>query len=227
MRAPAIASAVAFIVAAHSPSAFAVLAHPRCVSGWTLIRRLNQDTSNAMAIYSHVAGSSEPSSYTWTSSAPVKGIGWISGYIGVDNTSPIEAESGQETSASATQYTTPSITVSVANTMVVSSFAGYQSAGTNTTWTAPSTTAQRANVNMGATRSGTGIDVQQGDCAGDCVDERDGIRGSDVRLHGHPGAQTSELSFPERQRGFGCAAACPRRAGSPMPPPVWRSVRIA
>lgn len=108
-----------------------------------------------------VAGATEPASYVWTSSAPVKGIAWISAYSGVDNSTPIHAEMGQENAVSATQYSTPSINITVPNTMIVASFAGYQAAGTDTSWTAPPPTNQRANLSTGFSRSGTGTDVPQ------------------------------------------------------------------
>ena len=48
----------------------------------------------AQAIYYRVAGSSEPTSYTWTLSPAESGAGGIAAYRGVNNSSPIDTSSG-------------------------------------------------------------------------------------------------------------------------------------
>ena len=60
-------------------------------AGWTLVRRDNNGTTLAQAVYRKVATGSEPLSYTWTFNASVKATGGILPYVGVDSTAPIDA----------------------------------------------------------------------------------------------------------------------------------------
>lgn len=99
-------------------------------AGWTLLRNVvqpaNGTASNTMSTYYRVAGSSEPSYYTWTLGSPgsVEGaVGSISSFSGVDNASPINID-GANTATSVQQsgnptYTANSVTTTVTNTMVV------------------------------------------------------------------------------------------------------------
>ena len=56
--------------------------------------RSRQENGNstilAQAIYYRVAGSSEPTSYTWTFSPAESGAGGIAAYRGVNNSTPID-----------------------------------------------------------------------------------------------------------------------------------------
>jgi MSHA biogenesis protein MshQ len=101
-------------------------------AGWALVRRMNNTngTSNSLAVYSKLAGASEPASYDWTFSAHAGAAGGIQAFSGADPS--IEAENGQNT-ASGTSHATPSVTTGTANTMLVTS----HGVGAASTWTPP------------------------------------------------------------------------------------------
>jgi len=71
-------------------------------TGWVLARSQVQGTSVRTSVFTKVAGSAEPASYTFSFSAARKAVGSISGYGGVDPVSPVEVSAG---SGSATAVT--------------------------------------------------------------------------------------------------------------------------
>jgi hypothetical protein len=103
-------------------------------SGWTLVRRIDNANSaaNSLAVYSKVAGASEPASYSWTFNTSTGSAGGIQTFTGVDTTTPIDVEDGQNT-ASGLTHATPDVTTTVANTMIVTSHSFASAA----TWTPP------------------------------------------------------------------------------------------
>jgi MSHA biogenesis protein MshQ len=104
-------------------------------AGWALVRRMDNpnDTSNSLAVYSKLAGGSEPASYDWTISAGHAGAaGGIQAFSGADLA--IEVENGQNTGAS-TSHATPSVTTGLANTMLVTS---HGVGAASNSWTPPS-----------------------------------------------------------------------------------------
>jgi hypothetical protein len=112
-------------------------------------------------VYFHVAGASEPASYTWTLGTTRKAIGRITSYVGVDNASPIQtsANGGASTGTSATA---PSITTSVANEMVVAGSGDDDTV--QSTITAPGGTTKRSEVYTSGTGTfvgGEGVDFNQ------------------------------------------------------------------
>jgi hypothetical protein len=86
-------------------------------SGWTTVR-VDDDAGNTMqATFWKVAGSSEPSSYTFTNTTgdtTRTGAGGIAAYSGVDTTSPIDAHGATTYPGNVTALTAPSLTTSVA-----------------------------------------------------------------------------------------------------------------
>lgn len=90
-------------------------------SGWTLVRRTD-NTSSSLAVYSKLAGGSEPSSYIWDVTGSAGVAGGIQAFKGVDTANPIDVESGQAT-ASSLSHATPSVSTSVANTVLVTAHA--------------------------------------------------------------------------------------------------------
>ena len=83
------------------------------------------DTRNStyrQVVFVHVAGGSEPSSYTFTFSAAGTAVGTIAAYSGVDNGTPVDDHGGQVTSSSVT-ITAPSVTTTVPNDQLVAFFA--------------------------------------------------------------------------------------------------------
>jgi MSHA biogenesis protein MshQ len=103
-------------------------------SGWTLVRRIDNANSiaNSLAVYSKVASASEPASYSWTFDTSTGSAGGIQTFSGVNTTTPIDVENGQNT-ASGLTHATPDVTTTVANTMIVTS----HSFATAATWTPP------------------------------------------------------------------------------------------
>ena len=71
-------------------------------------------------MYRLMAGGSEPSSYTWTISANTGAVGGILTFTGVNTSTPIDVENGQNT-ANGLTHATPSVTTTVAKTMLVTS----------------------------------------------------------------------------------------------------------
>jgi hypothetical protein len=87
-------------------------------TGWTQIVR--QDTGSALSTvaYYKIAGSSEPSSYTWTFGTAGEASGGIGSYIGVNNTTPIDTSHGQ-LNASSNNVDNTGVTTTEANDMLV------------------------------------------------------------------------------------------------------------
>ena len=90
-------------------------------AGWSLVRSDARVSTFSQAVYVHVAGGSEPASYTWTFSTSQTALGTIAAFSGVDTANPIVANSGLATSSS-TAITAPSLTVGVADTRLVGFF---------------------------------------------------------------------------------------------------------
>ena len=87
-------------------------------AGWTLIRRDASSSSIFQSLYWRVAGSAEPSAYSWTVSAATDLGGSIVAYDGVSNSAPVHAHNGQSNSGT-TSVTAPSITTTVTNARIV------------------------------------------------------------------------------------------------------------
>src|SRR5207248_675984 len=86
-------------------------------AGWTQVR-IATNGGLGLGVFVRVA-SGEPTTYTWGTSAASSLAGGISAYIGVDNTTPVDADNGGNL-ASLTSVTT----VTPATMLVVSSFKG-------------------------------------------------------------------------------------------------------
>jgi hypothetical protein len=106
-------------------------------SGWALVRRTDNATaSNSLAVYTKLAGASEPASYDWTlSSGHTGAAGGIMAFSGADPT--IEADSGVNTPAGTASTTNP-VTTAFSNTMIITSHVGSSAGGGPITWTPPS-----------------------------------------------------------------------------------------
>jgi hypothetical protein len=110
-------------------------------SGWTLVHRVDNSKDAGLAVYRTVAGGSEPASYAWTFAQSRSLSGGIMAFTGVDNTTPIDVESGQAT-AQNTTHATPTVTTTQANTVLVTHFAMPQ----NATWTPPTGMTEQYDV---------------------------------------------------------------------------------
>jgi hypothetical protein len=125
-------------------------------AGWTLVNRSDNTNANAnsLAVYSKVAAS-EPANYTWGISGATGGVGGIQSFVGVDTSSPIDVQNGQNT-ASGLAHATPSVTTTVADTMLVTSHAFASAA----TWTSPAGMTQGFTASSIATPNTNGISIQ-------------------------------------------------------------------
>ncbi|MBT2533489.1 PKD domain-containing protein [Arthrobacter sp. ISL-48] len=95
-------------------------------AGWTpIVNALSinsSSTSGARAfVYYHVVGESDPLTYTWSLSSAAKWGGGITGYRGVNNTTPLDTSVATvvDTSYSATAITAPSITTASNGAMLI------------------------------------------------------------------------------------------------------------
>jgi RHS repeat-associated protein len=107
-------------------------------SGWSLVAS-HAVSSMTTAVYSHVAGASEPSSYTFGLSASAQAAGGISSYTGVDTTTPVDKASASWSSSASTNVALGSVTTTSDNDMLVA-FVGAKAA---TTATPPTGLAER------------------------------------------------------------------------------------
>ncbi len=87
-------------------------------SGWAIIKRLDTTTNIATATYWKVAGSSEPSSYTWTFGTSGEASGGIASYTGVNTTNPIDVSMVQYNNGT-TNVDNTGVTTTFANEMLV------------------------------------------------------------------------------------------------------------
>jgi len=109
--------------------------------------------------YFHVAGSSEPSSYTWTLGTSRKAAGEILSYVGVENASPIEVTSTTAGGLTGTSDAAASITTTVANTKVIMNLGAANVLGTFTI-TGPAGTTKRASSFTSGSGSVLGTQAQ-------------------------------------------------------------------
>lgn len=93
------------VMACRGPGSVVAFTTP---SGWTLVRASAADSEHKQAVYSRVAGGSEPSTYTvaWTGDSASRWIG-IASYRGASGT--ILAENAATESGSASPLATPSV----------------------------------------------------------------------------------------------------------------------
>jgi chitodextrinase len=90
-------------------------------SGWTQVRRDDNNSLLRKVTYVRVAGADEPESYTWALSSSRAASGTVVAYRGVDVANPLEAVVGQINAAS-TSVTAPSVTTISPGARVVSFF---------------------------------------------------------------------------------------------------------
>lgn len=88
-------------------------------AGWTLIATATGVANPHVFGYYHVAGSAEPSSFTWGLSSSVANGAGIARYSGVRAASPIDAAATTASGASATTGTLPGLTTATPGAMLV------------------------------------------------------------------------------------------------------------
>src|SRR5712692_4234849 len=87
-------------------------------AGWNLVLRQDSSSSISTVSYVHVAGSTEPASYTWSFGTSGQASGGIASYIGVDTINPVDAGHAQY-NASTSNVDNSGVTTTVANDMLV------------------------------------------------------------------------------------------------------------
>jgi len=105
-------------------------------AGWTLIQDTTSGSMRQLSYYK-VAGSSEPTSYSFTSSASRNASGGITTYSGVNSNVPIDASA--EGLGASGNAVAPAVTTTSANDLVVLG----ASTATSTSWTAGSGVTER------------------------------------------------------------------------------------
>ncbi|MFA6465870.1 MAG: LamG-like jellyroll fold domain-containing protein, partial [Desulfurivibrionaceae bacterium] len=126
-------------------------------NNWTLIRSDTASNGNmgTLATYYKIAGTSEPSSYTFTFSAATTGaVGSILAFSGVDTTSPIDQQNGQRTPNSV-DHTAPSVTTTSSGDMLVTAHA-YAS---SRSWTPPPGMTEQVDIASTTGAGGIALEV--------------------------------------------------------------------
>jgi 1,2-diacylglycerol 3-beta-glucosyltransferase len=100
-------------------------------ASWNLVDRIDSSTVT-LAVYSLVAGSSEPASYTWSWPTAVKAVGVMRNFSGVDTSAPVDGHAGSTESSASTTHVAPSVTAAYANEMRVVGIADASSGVCNT-----------------------------------------------------------------------------------------------
>jgi hypothetical protein len=108
--------------------------------GWSLVRSDARGSTVTQATYVHVAGGSEPATYTWTFSLAETAVGAVAAYGGVDTSQPVAANGGQANSGTA--IVAPSVTPGVPSTRLVGVF----SIAGKRTISPPGTMLERAEI---------------------------------------------------------------------------------
>jgi hypothetical protein len=118
-------------------------------AGWTKISSASCADSGKdqqQALFYHLAGSSEPGSYTWAITGnPYANAcnAVIADYGGVNTANPVDA-GGCQYSASGTNVTAPSITTQTANDRLLWIGTGFKGGYDTCCWTTPSSFTRRA-----------------------------------------------------------------------------------
>ncbi|MGH9009904.1 MAG: metallophosphoesterase [Acidimicrobiia bacterium] len=87
--------------------------------GWGVLRDDAVPGALRQMIYTKVAGSSEPPSYTWTLSRQAQVAGGVSTYAGVDTAQPVDAHDATVNPSAGTAVTAPSITTTGAGDRLI------------------------------------------------------------------------------------------------------------
>jgi hypothetical protein len=121
---------------------------PATPSGWAKVAGASTSFgSGSLTVFTRVAGSGEPASYSWTLGGTFEASGTIGTYVGVDGTTPVATSSvasGNSKTAIAT-----SVTTSANNTLVIAALS-YNSVGVITVTPPPGTTQRGAVLSPGA-----------------------------------------------------------------------------
>src|SRR5207302_611010 len=71
-------------------------------ASWNLVDRIDSGTTITLAVYSLVAGSGEPASYTWSWTGSQSASAVMRNYSGVDTSAPVDGHAGATESSAST-----------------------------------------------------------------------------------------------------------------------------
>ena len=104
--------------------------------GWSLLAAATAQSNPKVYGYYHVAGASEPSTYTWTLAGAVTNGAGIARYGGVATGNPIDGAVSTATGAASTSAAVPGVTTSAGGSMLVGCL-GINSSSTSVTIASP------------------------------------------------------------------------------------------
>jgi hypothetical protein len=122
---------------------------PATPSGWTKVTTASSANfgTGTLTVFTHVAGSSEPASYSWSLGGTFEASGAIGAYVGVDNVTSVQAAS--VAIGNSKTMTAPSVTTTAGNAYVVAAV-GYNATVSVTVSDPSGTTRRAAPVSPGA-----------------------------------------------------------------------------
>lgn len=123
-------------------------------AGWALLRRDNNGTSLAQAIYYRVAGASEPATYVWSLGSSDRVAGGMLAYRGVNVNTPVDVHSGRS-NGSSTTITASGVTTTFANEVLLGFF-GTANGNASVTVTS-ATMSQQYSMDSGAGPNGVSV----------------------------------------------------------------------
>ncbi|WP_018353281.1 PQQ-dependent sugar dehydrogenase [Longispora albida] len=89
-------------------------------AGWTLVRQDAISFKLRQAVYTRVAGASEPATYTWSLTADFRRLaGGISSYLGADPGNPVDVSAALADSTADTEIEAPALVTTVPGTRLV------------------------------------------------------------------------------------------------------------
>jgi hypothetical protein len=122
-------------------------------SGWTTVPNFPVTNTNGTALYGfYRVASSEPASYTFSYSLG-KAIVAISGYRGVDNTTPIHQSAAAADTTNRAAHASPSVTTTIANCWIFTGYTDRSSVSTDTWSTPTGLTSRSGNLTVTGTNN--------------------------------------------------------------------------
>jgi len=173
-------------------------------AGWKLVLRQDSSSSISTASYVHVAGSSEPASYTWSFGTAGQASGGIASYMGVNTTAPVDASHAQY-NASTSNVDNSGVTTTTANDLLV--------------YTVGITVATTVNVPAGFTQEWS--TTSSSSTTSEMSQEIFSSIGATGTIHGtHNGGSSSNITMLIALTPAGVATPTPTLTATPTPTPT-------
>jgi 1,2-diacylglycerol 3-beta-glucosyltransferase len=118
-------------------------------TGWTQTAT-NGASGQSLYVYRHVAGASEPATYTWVFSAAATVAAWSGAYVGIDSATPVDTDNGG--GANSVTHSTGAITTSYAGDLIIAAY----SLNAVATFTTPTAVSPEGVITAG---SGPGVSL--------------------------------------------------------------------